>query len=571
MSEPLINIDIDLGFDKTVNLQIDNEHEIESTLKEFCEFYNLDSQIHQTIMEQIIHKINSAGGQEESLQNNSDLQSNCDEEEQTMRVLEHQRNKENTNNDLNSKMYDIPSKPKDKLTYSDWKTVNKTQSDLNINKQHLTDTSNMNLSYVSTTLNPKKDFRGLFLYERYLGKKEEKASHTQHIKDLQKSLEMKDVTFKPKLDSKSKLIAEKIIEPGNKVEERLIKYGRDTNYKHMKEKTKRNLEDYQSSYHPDINERSIVLSSIVKKKRENIMKDRSYINRTFDNHTIDNEDHMSFDNTKSKNKLTGSNINKSTLQNKTSIETSDKNTFSNMLRDKSNDKDLSKDRDKSNNKSQISNRSHIHEYLYEEAKLKDKKREKRRKEWMDIHCSFKPYVSDASRGLITRVETTNEFIKRLMTSKKETEELLVEVRKSQTRKMQPSKSINHSKTGKIDRGINLDSYYDKKLLEKKNKIQSEEIVNNLEKKKHWLENSMKIVLKMKIQKYKDIFDLLDHDKDGYISAKNIKLSNLHTELLEALTPLLEEIQTKSLNLSFKDFCLMGDKLLKVNIFHNSSE
>ena len=82
---------------------------------------------------------------------------------------------------------------------------------------------------------------------------------------------------------------------------------------------------------------------------------------------------------------------------------------------------------------------------------------------------------------------------------------------------------------------------------------------------------MKIVIKMKIDKYKEIFDLLDHDKDGFISAKSIKLSNLHTDLLETLTPLLEEIQTKNLSLNFKDFCVIGDKLLKMKIFNNSTD
>jgi hypothetical protein len=72
------------------------------------------------------------------------------------------------------------------------------------------------------------------------------------------------------------------------------------------------------------------------------------------------------------------------------------------------------------------------------------------------------------------------------------------------------------------------------------------------------------------EKYKEIFDLLDSDKDGYISSRNIRLSSLDSEMLFALTPLLEEIQKKSLTLSFKDFCLKADTSLSGTIFNPNS-
>jgi len=226
--------------------------------------------------------------------------------------------------------------------------------------------------------------------------------------------------------------------------------------------------------------------------------------------------------------------------------------------------------------SYISTGSYIHDFLYDEAKLNNVKREKFQKKWMDVLCPFKPFVSEASRALVQREETMNDFIKRMMNSKKETEELLVEVRKQEAKKVVKDGELNKSKVsktskGKIDRNVNLDSFYDKKLLGDKNKAQADELVNNLEKKKHWLENSMKIVLKMKIEKYKEIFDSLDHDKDGFISSKSIKLSTIQTDLLETLTPLLEEIQSKNLTLNFKDFCIISDKVLSMKIFTASRD
>jgi len=77
---------------------------------------------------------------------------------------------------------------------------------------------------------------------------------------------------------------------------------------------------------------------------------------------------------------------------------------------------------------------------------------------------------------------------------------------------------------------------------------------------------MKIVLKMKIEKYKEIFTLLDCDNDGIISAQSIKLSNINSNLLEMLTPLLDELQSKNLKMNFKEFCIFADKLLSIKIF-----
>ena len=77
---------------------------------------------------------------------------------------------------------------------------------------------------------------------------------------------------------------------------------------------------------------------------------------------------------------------------------------------------------------------------------------------------------------------------------------------------------------------------------------------------------MKIVLKMKIEKYKEIFELLDGDHDGFISSTNIKLSSLPLDILESLTPLLNELQSKRKKMNFKDFCINADKLLNMKIF-----
>ena len=73
------------------------------------------------------------------------------------------------------------------------------------------------------------------------------------------------------------------------------------------------------------------------------------------------------------------------------------------------------------------------------------------------------------------------------------------------------------------------------------------------------------VLKMKIVKYKEIFNMLDSDRDGYISTKSIRLSVLGQDLLEALTPILEDLQKNKARMNFKQFCIKADRCLTVKI------
>ena len=115
--------------------------------------------------------------------------------------------------------------------------------------------------------------------------------------------------------------------------------------------------------------------------------------------------------------------------------------------------------------------------------------------------------------------------------------------------------------------VNLDSTYDKKLLEEKNHIHNNEMCNALEKKQQWLSRSMNIVMKMKIIKYKEIFDLLDGDGDGFVSYDKVKLSDVDNSILIAITPLLEEItKNKEEMMTFKEFVVIADKYIANQIF-----
>ena len=115
--------------------------------------------------------------------------------------------------------------------------------------------------------------------------------------------------------------------------------------------------------------------------------------------------------------------------------------------------------------------------------------------------------------------------------------------------------------------INYEKIIDKNLNEKdKNENKNNGCSQN---KKIFIDHTTEIILKMKIEKYKEIFDLLDYNKNGFISHNKIKISDLNSELLLILTPIFEELQNnKDLKMNFKEFCIKSDKYLSKIIFKN---
>lgn len=73
------------------------------------------------------------------------------------------------------------------------------------------------------------------------------------------------------------------------------------------------------------------------------------------------------------------------------------------------------------------------------------------------------------------------------------------------------------------------------------------------------------IYKIKLVKYKYMFDQLDSDRDGKISTQKINLCVLDFEILEAMTPILKELQKSQKLMDFKEFCILADKCLAIKI------
>jgi hypothetical protein len=61
------------------------------------------------------------------------------------------------------------------------------------------------------------------------------------------------------------------------------------------------------------------------------------------------------------------------------------------------------------------------------------------------------------------------------------------------------------------------------------------------------------VERMKIQRFSELFKLLDSDNDGQISANRIDISKLSPDLLEVLTPLFCEMEEMGQTLDEEEF------------------
>ena len=77
------------------------------------------------------------------------------------------------------------------------------------------------------------------------------------------------------------------------------------------------------------------------------------------------------------------------------------------------------------------------------------------------------------------------------------------------------------------------------------------------------DKSNALVENLKRKKLEEIFNVMDSDGDGIISAQKIEIQDLSTEILEAFGPLLCEMEQLNFELNFEMFYQASSKLLKV--------
>ena len=420
--------------------------------------------------------------------------------------------------------------------------------------------------------------------------------------------------FKPKIDKKSRSIANKnkknrIIETMNILDERK----RRINYKKIdleKEFGKRNRsignrnknQNYYINFEEPRNSNNII-NYIYNNKNKDKNQSKKVSN------DINNENNFNFNSknenitTSDENKTTMSQLNKTIELNKAykdlynSIDekndsditkffgnyVSDLNSKfeeslrNSKLRAKSKDNDLNvkkKNLFPDDKRSLTPQSYNTFDYLYYESDKQGEKNRKKQEIYFKRYFPFKPRISPYAQQLkLKNKESTKQFINRISKNLEEIK-ILNSNKIKNNRKNKHILSSQNSKNNfrpKITRGpkspnqrnitVNLDGFYDKRITKEKTDLLRIKNEEEKEKKIIYNQKSKAIINKMKIQKYRELFNLLDSNKDGFISSSEIELTKIEENVLNNISPLLEELNQTKKKMDFKEFCIKIDKLM----------
>lgn len=194
------------------------------------------------------------------------------------------------------------------------------------------------------------------------------------------------------------------------------------------------------------------------------------------------------------------------------------------------------------------------ESLFNDAKnYQQKKEERREKEFQEKH-PFHPIINEKSKNYkIPTHSCKNIFHESKYDNNNPKEisgEIIVEVSDKNSKKKEKEiqnnfKNIVVIKENESDR-LNTTSSSKKSNITKKN----------------WMNKAQEMIEKEKINKYKEIFNLLDHDKDNFISYDTLNTSNFSQKVLNAIGPILNEIiENKEEMVTFNEFYERAQKIL----------
>jgi hypothetical protein len=202
----------------------------------------------------------------------------------------------------------------------------------------------------------------------------------------------------------------------------------------------------------------------------------------------------------------------------------------------------------------------VHEQLYQESYT--------RKEKQNNLASMKlfPFEPNADQPKYESYETKAEFIDRLINSKQKLNEEMEKLRQFQSRQFDEntgqtffSPVINRNREANLrkqDKNVweYLYSMKDKKKENIRKLLKEEE--------SYWEKSanlpkvgnqSQKVFEKYRFKQYKKLFEAMDSDKDGVISADFIELNGIPEKQLEILAPLLEHLLNTGGNVDFSTF------------------
>ena len=222
------------------------------------------------------------------------------------------------------------------------------------------------------------------------------------------------------------------------------------------------------------------------------------------------------------------------------------------------------------------NANNIGDILSQEKIRIDKEKAKIRSKSHKEECPFQPEIGELNRKVGYKEETYEMFLNRMTNSKKISEEALDSERIKQRffeeqcdfktgQQLFVPKISSYEESDKLNRKSQgyesvFHALYDEAriLKDKRSNLNKcmkkhQEDLSKQYKELHVCQKSDAILLELHKRRLKDLFDKMDSDYDGLISAQKINIAELSNQLLDILTPLLLKIEEHSLVLNFEQF------------------
>ena len=200
----------------------------------------------------------------------------------------------------------------------------------------------------------------------------------------------------------------------------------------------------------------------------------------------------------------------------------------------------------------------IYDCLYLESKIDKIMKEKKLKKELNERYTFKPLTSKFTKN---KNENKKEFIERISSNKQKLHIDRKKEKEYNKNSFRPKVSRGPKNENQREINENLKGFYDKRLIKEGEELKKSEIKNSKEKKKYYLKKSSELIHRMKMEKFKILFEKLDSDKDGLISYDKIKLTGINNDILALISPILKELYDNKTNIDYKIFGDKVDKLL----------
>ena len=582
----LFNFDIKLSESKTAKLCLYEDDDFDEKIKYFCEAYKIKSELKPVIKQIIGDKLNQELSAQRSSTTSSSKHFTNKDKKYNESILENQnyelqndlkqRNNLNFNNEekkktlindknknnhkkeiteekieidkinLKKKKYnnskyntnEIEEKQKHKENYNRIKKNGINTIEIN-KRAFIKDKDKKHPNSAENNKSKKRiEYGGIRLYNNYMN-----STFKNNLILCHKFKEKKEqFKFSPEINKNSKRILEnnKNMRNSQKVEDRLLNYGNLITKKKLNAKTNILLKDIKNnSFSPKIDNFSKYIAQNMKTER---------INR------ITTMGNMLGINSKKKKNIKIMNLKNRYEKRNRSQSPQTNNKINKFLKVK---KSIS---DEERRSYTCNPNKNIYDCLYLESKIDKIIKEKKLNKQLNERYTFKPLISNYTKNILKeKNENKKEFLERISSNKKKNIDRKKECYITNSFRPKISRGPKNEKQREVNE--NLKGYYDKRLIKQEEELQKNEIKNSKEKKNYYLKKSSELIYKMRMEKFKVLFEKLDSDKDGVISYDKIKLTGINNDILTLISPILKELYENKVKIDYKIFCDKVDKLL----------